>query len=91
MIILQENSKKRALIQTDYLAQVLKPAIKGILEDFGLVTAKLRYLLIFIKDSNLAYGHKSVNNPCVLYKKKHRIQFLNHLFISPDLNIIKKY
>jgi hypothetical protein len=56
-----------------------------------LVTTKLRYLLIFIEGGNPAYSHKSMNNPCALYREKHRIQFLNHPFTSPDLNPIKKY
>ena len=90
MIILQGHGKKGALIQTDYLAQVLEPAMEGILEDFGLVTTELGYLPTFIKDGNPVYSHKFVNNLCVLYKEKHRIQLLNHLSISPDLNPIEK-
>jgi hypothetical protein len=91
LIILQEHSKRGAFIQTDYLAQVLELVIKSILEDFGLVTAELRYLLIFIENNNPAYNHKSINNPCALYKEKHRIQLLNHLSTSLDLNLIEKY
>jgi hypothetical protein len=90
LIILQGHSKKGALIQTDYLAQVLEPAIESILKDFGLVTVELGYLPIFIEDGNPAYGHKSMNNPCALYREKHRIQLLNHPSTSPDLNPIKK-
>jgi hypothetical protein len=91
LIILQGHSKRGVFIQTDYLAQVLELVIKSILEDFGLVIAELRYLPIFIKDSNPAYSHKSINNPCALYKEKHRIQLLNHPSTSPDLNLIEKY
>jgi hypothetical protein len=91
LIILQGHSKRGVLIQIDYLAQVLELVIESILKDFGLVTIKLGYLLIFMEDSNLAYSHKSVNNPCALYKEKHGIQLLNHLSTSPDLNPIEKY
>jgi transposase len=90
LIILQGHSKGGALIQTDYLVQVLELAIESILEDFGLVTAELGYQPTFIEDGNPAHSYKSVNNPCALYRKKHGIQLLNHPFISPDLNLIKK-
>lgn len=73
MIILQGYSKGGALIQTDYLAQVLELAIKGILEDFRLVIAELRYLLIFIEDRNPVYSYKLVTNLYTLYREKHRI------------------
>jgi hypothetical protein len=73
LIILQEHSKRGALIQTDYLAQVLELAIESILEDFGLVTAELGYLLIFMEDGNPIYSYKSINNPYALYKEKHGI------------------
>jgi hypothetical protein len=91
LIILQKHSKRGVFIQIDYLAQVLELAIKGILEDFSLVTAELGYLPIFIEDGNPVYSHKSMNNPYALYKEKHRIQLLNHPSTSPDLNPIKKY
>jgi hypothetical protein len=91
LIILQEHNKRGALIQTDYLAQVLELVIEAILEDFGLVTAELGYMLIFIENGNPTHSYKSMNNPCALYKEKHRIQFLNHPSISPDLNPIEKY
>jgi hypothetical protein len=55
------------------------------------VTIELGYLLIFIKDSNPIYNHKSMNNPYALYREKHRIQLLNHPSTSLDLNPIKKY
>jgi hypothetical protein len=90
LIILQGHGKGRALVQTDYLAQVLELTIKGILEDFGLVITELRYLLTFIEDGNPAHGHKSVTNPYALYREKHGIQLLNHPFTSPDLNPIEK-
>jgi hypothetical protein len=91
LIILQGHSKRGALIQTDYLAQVLELAIESILEDFGLVTTELGYLPIFMEDGNPAYSYKSMNNPYALYREKHRIQLLNHPSTSPDLNPIKKY
>jgi hypothetical protein len=90
LIILQGHGKGGALVQIDYLVQVLELAIKGILKDFGLVTIKLGYLPTFIKDGNLTHGHKSVINPCALYKEKHGIQLLNYPFTSPDLNPIEK-
>ncbi|RFU25602.1 hypothetical protein B7463_g10735, partial [Scytalidium lignicola] len=74
----------------DYLNQVLKPAIEVILEDFGVVTAELGYTPIFMEDGNPAHGHKSITNPCAVFREKHGIQLLNHPSTSPDLNPIEK-
>jgi hypothetical protein len=90
LIIIQGHSKGGAFVQTDYLVQVLEPAIEVILEDFGLVTAELGYLPIFIEDGNPAHGHKSITNLCTVYREKHGIQVLNYLSTSPDLNPIEK-
>ena len=54
------------------------------------MTAELGYQLTFIEDGNPAHGHKSINNPCTIFRAKHGIQLLNHPFTSPDLNPIKK-
>jgi hypothetical protein len=90
LIIIQGHGKGGAFIQTDYLAQVLEPAIKVILEDFGLVTAELGYAPLFIEDGNPAHSYKSITNPCAVYREKHGIQLLNHPSTSPDLNPIEK-
>jgi hypothetical protein len=90
LIIIQGHGKGGAFVQTDYLAQVLEPAIEVILEDFGLVTAELGYLPTFIEDGNPAHGYKSITNPCTVYREKYSIQVLNHLSTSPDLNPIEK-
>jgi transposase len=90
LIIIKGHGKGGAFIQTDYLEQVLEPAIEGILEDFGLVTAELGYIPTFIEDGNPAHGHKSIRNPYALFREKHGIQLLNHPSTSPDLNPIEK-
>jgi hypothetical protein len=73
LIIIQEYSKRGAFIQTDYLVQVLEPAIEYILEDFGLVTAELGYRPTFIEDGNPAHGYKSINNLGAVYREAHQI------------------
>ena len=52
--------------------------------------AELRYLPTFMEDSNPAHSHKSITNPCAVYREKHGIQVLNHPSTSPDLNPIEK-
>jgi len=43
-----------------------------------------------MEDGNPAHGHKSVQNPCALFRAKHGIQLLIHPLTSPDLNLIEK-
>ncbi|RFU27462.1 hypothetical protein B7463_g8873, partial [Scytalidium lignicola] len=72
------------------LNQILEPAIEVILEDFRVVTSELGYTPIFMEDGNSAHGHKSITNPCAIFREKHGIQLLNHPSTSPDLNPIEK-
>jgi hypothetical protein len=58
LIIIQGHGRGGAFIQTDYLAQVLEPAIEVILEDFGLVTAELGYAPLLWKMETL---HMAIN------------------------------
>jgi hypothetical protein len=90
LIIIQGHGKGGVFIQTDYLVQVLEPAIEVILEDFGLVTAELGYMPLFIEDGNPAHGYKSITNPCAVYREKHSIQILNYPSTSHDLNPTEK-
>ena len=75
----------------DYLVQVLEPAVKAMLVDFGMVTAESGYLPTFIEDGNPAHGHKSTTNIYARFRQEYNIQLLNHPSISPDLNPIEKY
>ncbi|RFU26845.1 hypothetical protein B7463_g9491, partial [Scytalidium lignicola] len=90
LIIIQGHGKRGSFVQTDYLEQVLEPVIEVILEDFGVVTAEIGYLPTFMEDGNPAHGHKSITNPCAIFREKHGIQLLNHPSTSPDLNPIEK-
>jgi hypothetical protein len=58
------TSKTGAFKQMDYLAQVLEPHIRGILEAFAAVIHTLRPSVepLFIEDSNSAYGYKTITN-----------------------------
>src|ERR1700688_4890008 len=83
-------AKEEHLYRQIYLVQVLEPAIKVILEDFGLVAAESGYLPTFMEDGNPAHGHKSTTNICAKFRQKHDIQLLNYPSTSPDLNPIEK-
>jgi len=90
LIFIDGRGKGGAFVQQDYLKQVLEPAIEVILTDFALVTSKIRFLPSFIEDSNPAHSHKSINNPCALFRASKGIDILDHPSTSPDLNPIKK-
>jgi len=79
-----------ALLQTDYLKQVLEPQLKSKFEYFGLVTAELRCLQKLMEDGNPTHDHKFANNLCALYRGKYGLQLPNHLSTSPDLNAVRK-
>jgi transposase len=76
----------------DYLAQVLKPHIQGILESFAAITHQLQPTAepLFMKDGNPAHGHKSVTNCCAKWRTKHGVILMPHPSTSPDMNPIEK-
>ena len=66
LIFIKGTGKNGAFTQENYLAQVLKPAIEGILAAFGAVTATLGLEAQFMEDGNPVHGHKSTTNPCAV-------------------------
>jgi hypothetical protein len=89
-LFVKGEGKKGAFTQKDYLEQVLKPAIEGIIEDFGYITAEIKRKPTSIEDSNPAYRHKSIHNPCADFRRRKGITLLDHPSTSPDLNPIEK-
>ncbi len=92
LIFVRGTSKDRALKQADYLAQVLEPHIRPILEAFALVTHSLRRSMepLFMEDRNPAHGHKTTTNNCARFHTKHGIILMPHTSTSPNMNPIEK-
>lgn len=78
------EKKKKAITLKDYLAQVLKPAIKSIIKDFRYVTAKINKKPTFIKDKNPTHEHKLIHDSCAQFRKNKEIKIFNYL--STNLN-----
>jgi len=74
----------------DYLTQVLKLVVEGMLLDFRAVTAIIGQKPQFIKDSNLAHGHKSTEIAYAVWRALKSIILFPHPSTSPDMNPIKK-
>jgi hypothetical protein len=91
LIFVHSSGKKGALMQKDYLSQVLEH-IQPILEAFAAVTHLLRPSIepLFIEDGNSAYDHKSTRNCCARYCTAHGIILMPHSSTSPDMNPIEK-
>jgi hypothetical protein len=66
LIFVHGSGKSGALMQKDYLAQVLAPHIESIVHAFAAVTHLLRPSAepLFMEDGNSAHGHKSTRNCC---------------------------
>ena len=66
LIFVHGTGKVGALKQVDYLAQVLEPHIRPILEAFAEITHRLRPSVepLFMEDGNPAHGYKSQTNCC---------------------------
>ena len=90
LIFIKGTGKNGAFTQENYLAQVLKLAIKGILAAFGAVTATLGLEAQFMEDGNPAHGRKSTTNPCAVQRAFKGIVLFQHPSTSLDINLIKK-
>ena len=90
LIFIKGTGKNGAFTQVNYLAQVLKLAIKGILAAFGAMTATLGLKAQFMEDGNPAHSHKSTTNPCAAWRAFKGIVQFPHPSTSPDMNPIKK-
>jgi len=92
LIFVHGSGKTGALVQTDYLAQVLEPYIRPILEAFAAITHLLRPSVepLFMEDGNPAHGHKSITNCCQRFRTKYGIILMPHPSTSPDMNPIEK-
>jgi hypothetical protein len=92
LIFVHGAGKTGALIQTDYLTQVLEPHIRPILEAFAAITHQLRPLVepLFMEDGNPAHGHKSTTNCCQRFRTEHGIILMPHPSTSPNMNPIEK-
>jgi hypothetical protein len=90
LIFIKGTGKNGAFTQENYLAQVLKPAIEGILAAFGAVTATLGLEAQFMEDGNPAHGHKSTTNPCAVWRAFKGIVLFPHPSTSPNMNPIEK-
>ena len=92
LLFLHGTGKRGAFKQTDYLSQILKPHIQGILEAFATQTHKLHPITkpLFIEDGNSAHGHKSTQNCCARWRIEHGIILMPHPSTSPDMNPIEK-
>ena len=93
MIFIYRAGKRGALIQADYLVQVLEPYIGPILEAFTLIIYILRPSVdpLFIEDSNPVYGYKSTTNYYTRYYIKYGIVLIPYPSTSPNIKPIKKY
>lgn len=92
LIFLHGTGKGTALKQSDYLAQVLEPHIRPILEAFALIIHTLwpSEKPLFMEDGNPAHGHKSTTNCCARFRTAHGIILMPHPSTSPDMNPIEK-
>jgi hypothetical protein len=89
LLFISGTGKNRAFTQADYLAQVLKPAVEGMLVDFGAI-AITGQKPQFIEDGNSAHGHKTTNNAYAVWRALKGIILFPHLSTSPDINPIEK-
>jgi hypothetical protein len=66
IVFVKRTGKVGAFKQMDYLAQVLEPHIRGILEAFAAVIYTLRPSVepLFMEDGNPAHGRKTTTNYC---------------------------
>ncbi len=92
LIFVRGTGKDRALKQADYLAQVLEPHIRPILEAFALVTHTLRPSMepLFMEDRNPAHGYKTTTNCSARFRIKYGIILMPHPSTSPNMNPIEK-
>ncbi|KAF4626630.1 hypothetical protein G7Y89_g11531 [Cudoniella acicularis] len=92
LVFIKGTGKSSALKQIDYLAQVLEPHIRPILEAFAEVTHRLRPSAepLFMEEGNSAHGYKSSYNYCQRFRTKYGIILMPHLSSSPDINPIEK-
>jgi hypothetical protein len=92
LLFIEGTGKSGAFKQVDYLAQILKPHIQGILEAFAAVTHQLSPSAepLFMEDGNSAHGHKSTKNCCSKWRTAHGIILMPHPSTSPDMNPIEK-
>ena len=92
LVFIHGTGKSLALKQVDYLAQVLEPYIRPILEAFAEITHRLRPSAepLFMEDGNSAHGHRSKHNCCQRFRTKYGIILMPHPSTSPDMNPIEK-
>jgi DDE superfamily endonuclease/Transposase len=90
LLFITGTGKNGAFTQKNYLAQVLEKAIVGILGAFRQITLPEGLQPHFMEDGNSAHGHKSINNPCAIWRRKHGIILFPHPSTSPDMNPIEK-
>jgi hypothetical protein len=87
LIWLNGNGKNDALLQTDYVSQVLEPHLLQILADMRAVCGETP---IFMEDSNPAHGLRSTTNPAYRWKMLHKIILLDWTANSLDMNPIEQ-
>ena len=90
LLFITGTGKNGAFKQSDYLAQVLKPSIEGMLIDFEAITAKMGQKPQYMEDGNSAHGHKSLTNVCAVWRALKGIILFPHPSTSPDMNPIEK-
>ena len=92
LIFVKGTGKINALKQVDYLAQVLEPHIRLILEAFTIITHSLRPSTepLFMEDRNSAHSHKLKTNYCQWFCIKYSIILMPYPSTSPNINPIKK-
>ena len=92
LLFIKGSGKTGAFTQRDYLAQVLEPHIRPILEAFTAITHLLAPTTepLFMEDGNSAHGHKSSRNCCQRFRTEHGIILMPHPSTSPDMNPIEK-
>jgi transposase len=86
LVQIHGSGKNGAFKQSDYLTQVLEPYIQGFLEAFRAICGVPQ----FMEDGNSAHGHKSITNPCAVWRASKGIGLFPHPAISPDMNPIEK-
>jgi transposase len=90
LIFIKGTGKNSAFTQKNYLAQVLEPAIEGMLAAFGAIAALLGLKAQFMEDGNSAHSYESTTNPCAVWKAFKGIVLFPHPSTSPDMNPIEK-
>jgi len=86
LVQIHGSGKNGAFTQKDYLAQILRPYIMGFLKAFKAVCGTPQLM----EDGNSAHGHKSIQNPCAVWRATWGITLFPHPAISPDMNPIEK-